>query len=285
MTIKRRTIFLITVIFTLCLFQAGCSKLNKYNIGIGTKNNDFDYIKQGKVNKIVIENTRDKGFRFEITNESAIMNLYDILSSAKAVSQQSSLQPDYIFDMYEGSVCAYKFNYIASLDSKNSGNFYSDGKNYIVSKRIDDELISRFWNIRRPVEFENVYYESLLTTLDNYRKISDKSLKIGVDLTDDVQVERFILSIDLQKFVAKMNSKGYNAELITNADTKYDIVMNVSTEGFVNSTDGTSDGIYKCTVKFNNNKNGSEKDYYIYDDYKDGNWDIRVFADKAPSDY
>ena len=56
----------------LCLFQTGCNKLNQYNINIGTKNNDFEYIKQGKVNKIVIENTRDKGFRFEITNQSTI---------------------------------------------------------------------------------------------------------------------------------------------------------------------------------------------------------------------
>ena len=36
------------------------------------KNNDFEYIKENKINKIIIQNTRDPGYRFIVTDKKEL---------------------------------------------------------------------------------------------------------------------------------------------------------------------------------------------------------------------
>lgn len=276
--LKKAGIFFISIILIISILS-GCS------IGfINKKNKDFEYMKQGKVTKININSTRDKGFRFVVTDERAIKDIYDILSSAKSVSKKSSLKPDYTFEICTEGNKTYKFNYIAGLKKNTRGNFYSDNKSYYVSKRIDNDVISGFSNMRMPRDFKNVYYNSILSALKKYREnINDKDL-IGINIEDDVEVEQFILSSELYDFEKSLDRKGYNSNIINNDNYNYSIVMDVKTEGYktdlVNST-----GIYKCTITFQNKRYNSKKNYYIFDKYENNRWKIKVYADKKPQDF
>nr|WP_286207950.1 hypothetical protein [Clostridium caldaquaticum] len=275
---KKTLLSLFLVIFLISLFS-GCDKIDELKVRLGMKNNDFEYIKQGKIKKIVIQSTRDPGFRFIVTDKNAISELYDILSQAKPVQAKSALEPDYIFEMEEGINKVYKFNYIAGLDKKDAGNLYSDDKIYIVSKRIDNDIIKNFWNVRKPNDFNEVYYGTLLSQIEQYSQGDGKGKSIGINIYDDVEAAKFILSTDLEEFKSNLSLKVNNAELIepskTNGQTKvYDVTMSIRTVGYKTF-------LYKCEITFWDNTNKSEKKYYIQvsDNFKDGRWNTKVYTE------
>ena len=271
-----RILLLLVSLFLL----GGCSSISKLTI----KNQDFEYIRNGNVTKINISNTRDKGFKFVVTDERSIKDIYDIFSTAKSVKEKSSLQPDYVFELYTGDNVVHKFNYVAGLDNKNVGNFYSNDKSYVVSKTIDNDIIGSFWNISRPKDFSNVYYNSILAAIDNYRKNINKTDLIGINLKDDVEIAKFILSVDVEDFLNNINQNAYNATVISDAKVNYGIVMNIDTKGY--KTDIIkNEGVYKCILTFVNKKDNSEKIYYVFDNYKDNIWSIRVDAEKKPEGF
>jgi hypothetical protein len=113
--------------------------------------------------------------------------------------------------MDEGQNKIYKFNYVAGIDKNAGGNLYSDDKVYIVSKRLDNDIIQSFWNIRKPKDFNKIYYSSIIQTMSKYFKDDNKNKKIGVNLEDDVDAAKFILSVDLLDFKDKLNNSYKNA--------------------------------------------------------------------------
>ena len=246
-------------------------------VKLGVKNNDFEYIKQGRIKKIIIQSTRDKSFRFVVTDEIAIKDLYEILSSSKEVKEKSTLESDYIFEMYEGVDKVHKFNYIAGLDEKDGANLYSEDKSYIVSKRIDNDIIQNFWNIRKPIDFKTVYYDSILKVLDNYIKGEDKSKKILLDISEDNEAAKFILSTDLESFKSQLLNN-FNTVLLKDKNTEYDVLIKVKTEGYKAT-------IYKSSVTIKTKLNEKEKKYYVVAKYENGLWNIETFEDKKPDKF
>jgi hypothetical protein len=238
-------------------------------VKFGLKNKDFEYIKNNKIDKIIIQSTRDPGFRFIVTDQRTISTLYDILSSAKAVTEKSSLDPDYTFEMYEGESNVYKFNYITGLENKDTGNLYSDNKTYIVSKRIDNDIISNLWNLRKPRDFQIVYYNSLMEVLKKYKSDIDKGGKIGIDFTQDIDVLKYIYSINLEQFKTDIKSVLPNADLVKNNKDDFDETITVKTIGY--KTDK-----YRSMITVYNKKDQSEHKYYTGCDYDNSEWAIRV---------
>lgn len=273
-TKKRLNIFIVLNILILVTLLCGCNKLNELEVKAGLKNSDFEYIKQGKVKQVIIQNTRDQGFKFVVTDQSAIKNLYDILSSAKKVSKKSSLAPDYVFEIDEGDNKVYKFSYIAGLDKKDSGNLYSKGKVYIVSNRIDNDIINNFWNTRMPPNnFKSVYYGSIMDTLNKYFSGKDKNQKIGINLKDDIDAQRFILSTEEEEFKSDLSNKFKNASIGNNDEDNYDVWVTIKTEGYKST-------LYKMTVTFLDRKSQSEKNYYVQDTYSSGGWSQSISENK-----
>ncbi|WP_291632311.1 hypothetical protein [Clostridium sp.] len=268
------------IIFSFIIIAAfiftGCKSFDQIKVKLGLKNNDFEYIKQGRIKKIIIQSTRDKSFRFVVTDEIAIKDLYEILSSAKEVTVKSTLESDYIFEMYEGVDKVYKFNYIAGLDDKDGANLYSADKSYIVSKRIDNDIIQNFWNIRKPIDFNTVYYDSILKVLDNYIKGDVKSKKIFLDLSEDNAAAKFILSTDLEPFKSKLLNK-FNIVLLKDKNAAYDVLIKVKTEGYKAT-------IYKSSVTIKTSLIEKEKVYYVVAKYDKG-WNIETFEDKKPNNF
>jgi hypothetical protein len=256
-----------------CIFcgfaLSGCTKVEEFKIKMGLKNLDYEYIKENKVDKIVIQSTRDPGFRFIVTDSKTIKELYDILSVAKAAQEKSSLEPDYVFEMYEGEGTVHKFSYVTGLEKTEVGNLYNDDKKYIVSKRIDNDIIKNLWNLRKPREFANVYYGSFLQILKQYESEMNLNGKVGVVLSDDVEVAKYIFSMDLENFKADLKDKIPGAEIVSGNKEEYDVLITIKTLGY--KTDK-----YRSMVTVYNKQEKSEKKYYSGCVHENGEWTIRV---------
>ncbi|MCB2293105.1 hypothetical protein LGK95_06155 [Clostridium algoriphilum] len=255
----------------------GCKSIDEIKVKLGVKNNNFEYIKQGRIKKIIIQSTRDKSFRFVVTDEIAIKELYDILSTSKEVKKKSTLDPDYIFEMYEGVNKIYKFNYVAGLDKRDGANLYSADKSYIVSKRIDNDIIKNFWNIRKPIDFKTVYYDSISKVLDKYIKGDIKNKKILLNISEDTEVSKFILSTDLDSFKNRL-IKDYNTTLTKDKNAAYDVLVSVKTQGYKAT-------IYKSVISIKTSLNAKEKIYYVVGKYDKGLWNIDLFEDVKPTGF
>lgn len=282
MTNKKYLLCLIVVILLPVL--TACTNIKQLEVKLGWKNNDFEYIKQGKIKKIIIQNTRDPGFKFSVTDQKAIEELYNILSSAKTAEVKSELKPDYTFEMYEGINKVYKFNYIAGLDKKEAGNLYSEDKVYVVSKRIDNDIIKSFWNIRKPRNFKDIYYGTLLNEIEKYSEGEGKGKSIGINLYDDIEAAKFILSTDLEEFKNSLSERVSKAEIkeqpvSDSVEKNYDIIASLKTVGYKTN-------LYKAELVFSDKKQNTEKKYYIIvlDEHKDGRWRTKV-SDKKPDDF
>lgn len=290
MKFKNR-IICVLVLLLFCLNFTGCSTLDKVEVKLGLKNQDFEYIKQGKIDKIIIQNTRDKGFKFTVTDPSTISDLYDILSSAKSVQKKSSLQPDYTFEMDEGTDKIYKFNYIVGLDPKYDGNLYSDSKNYIVSNRLDSDIIKSLWNINIPKDFKDVYYSSIIQVLKNYLKDGKANKKVGINLNLDIDALKYILSVELDDFKTTLSKEVPSAEIASD-NKNYDCLAEVETQGYKRGVSkdtyksltgkdmgdkmGDSMYTYKMIVTITDNSTKSEIKYYVWDLNVDNSWQFYI---------
>lgn len=279
MKIKKLTSFFI--VLAIVFSFSGCDRIDKIEVKMGLKNQDFNYMQQGKITKIVIQSTRDKGFRFVVTSSKTINEIYDILSSAKPAKTKSTLSPDYTFDLYKSDKVKYdSFNYIAGLDKKDGGNLYNGKKSYIVSNRIDNDILKDFWDTdtkRLPTSFSKVYYPMILNALSKYQSsVNAKDKKVGINIKDDVEAAKFILSTEVDDFKKKLDD---NVSMITDDGSNVDISELVSTYGYKSD-------VYKCIITFYDKKTMIQKKYYLvgkYGSYKD-NWDIKIY-DKEPDDF
>ncbi|KOF57176.1 MULTISPECIES: hypothetical protein [Clostridium] len=279
MRLKRLVSFFILIL--LIFSTSACEKVDKIQVKMGLKNEDFNYMKQGKIRKIIIQSTRDRGFRFVVTSPETINEIYDILSSAKIASQKSTLDPDYIFDLYKSDKVKYdSFYYIAGIDKKDGGNLYNNKKKYIVSGRIDNDIIKDFLDIdakRLPNNFNKVYYPMILQALNQYESSGvDKNKTIGINFKDDVNALKYILSTDIEDFKKKLPS---NASIIKDDKVSTDIVEKVETRGY--KTDA-----YKCKITFYDNKTMIQKVYYAVCSYDKGkySWTISI-SDSQPANF
>lgn len=274
---KKKLLTCILAVMLACITLTGCSGIDGLRVKLGLKNNDFEYIKQNKIKKIVIQSTRDPGFRFVVTDQNAISELYYILSAARQVDQKSNLDADYIFELDEGQGTVHKFKYVAGLDRSESGNLYSSDKIYVVSKRIDNDIINNFWDIRKPKNFQDVYYNSILDAIDKYFNDKDKTAVIGVNLKDDVDIAKFLLSTDLEDFKDNLNGRYKHIELVGDNKDKYDMLVTVKTQGYKST-------MYKSIITFWDKEKQTEVKYYVNDKHQNGSWDIEI-SETKPNDF
>lgn len=263
-------IFLVVLIF---IPLSGCSKIDNLKVKMGLKNNDFDYMTENKVDKIVIQSNRDPRFRFVVTDKGTIQDLHKILSEAKVANEKTSLEPDYIFEIHQNDETVIKFNYVVGLQEKKQGNFYNDDKAYVVSKRIDNDIIRNLSTLTKPRKFEELYYDTILKFIDKYGDSFDTNKKIGINISDDVEVLKYVLSTDLEYFKDRLNDKLPNAEVVNKNKNDFDILVNVKTYGYKTT-------IYKSIITLQDKSNNTENKYYVLCNYEDNSWSIDVSKEK-----
>ena len=266
---KKTKFLIICFLIIMSTSFVGCSLVDKGMIKLGFKNDDFEYINESKVDKIIIQSSRDAGFRFVVTDNSAITDIYDILSKGKIKDKRTSLDPDYIFEIHMGDeVKSYKYS--VSVDERGVGNFYDDEKAYEISKNLDDTIIQNLSFIRKPRDFENVYYNTILKVIEKKKsELTGTEHKVGIDITGDVDCLKYMFSIDIKKFEKNLDKAIPNAKLIKNNADEFDTIITVKNKGY-------NSKIFKTTIIVDDKKDKIYETYYVEGNYEYKDWTITV---------
>lgn len=261
-----------TVMFILTINLSACGIVD--NIKSKFEDNGyFDNI--GQVDQISIQSVRDKSFKFLVTDDKAIVNMYNILSKAKVSETKSDLQPDYIFEFKMGDE-VINYNYVVGAYE---GNFYNDEVSLTVSKRLDEGILQNLSIIRKPRDFEYIYYEPILDVIDELSKTLDyKSKKVGIDLKGDVDCLKYIFSTDLEDFLNKAKKTAPNIEIIDNNESDFDIVIRIKNRGHSTTE-------YKSNITVEDKKENVDYYYYIVGENEYKEWNINIYTeDNLPKD-
>ena len=275
MVLLKKTIksIIITLVVILSLNLSSCGLVDNIKNGFKTKNNYFDSLSQ--VDQISIQNVRDHSFRFLVTDEKAIVNMYEFLSTSDVSQVKSDLQPDYIFEIKMGDKVE-KYNYVVGAYE---GNFYNDEVSFTVSKRLDEGILQNLSIIRKPRDFEYIYYQPILDVINNLSKTLDyKSQKVGIDIKDDVDCLKYIFSTDLKNFLQKAKKISSNIQIIDNNEGDFDIIIRIKNRGHSTTE-------YKSTITVEDKKQKNEYLYYVVGDNQYKEWNINIYTeDNIPKD-
>lgn len=265
----KRYILLIFLLISILSFS-GCTVIESMEKKLGLKNEYFEYLNSNNVEKISIQSIRDNGFKFIVTEESAIKEMYSLLSKAKVSENKSNLEADYKFEFDLGDEVK-EFYYVVGTDE---GNFYNDDNIFSVSKRLDEGIINNLSFIRKPRDFDYIYYQSILDVLQIASKnnnINDYS--VGVNIKGDIDCLKYVISKDLNTFLEKAQQIVPNIKLIDNNEAEFDVVVTVKNRGY----DSTN---FKTLITINNKKENTENKYYVValNEFKE--WSIDVLESK-----
>lgn len=269
------SIIVLSVLITASIMLSGCTFTDNLQVKMKLKNEQFEYIKQNRIDKIVIQNGRDSGFRFVVTDNKAITDIYKILADGKEVSKRSSLDPDYVFEVYIGEEIK-KYQYVVGDNDSNTGNFYDDDKAFSVPKNLENTIMQNLSFIRKPRNFEYIYYQSILKVIQDKKDVLSKAKKVGIDINGDTDCLKYIFSVDLEEFKKNLNNALPNVALVNNDSGDFDTVIKVKNRGY-NST------IFKTLITIENKIDKSSDRYYIMAEYNYKDWDIKISEpNKAP---
>lgn len=256
------TVVLIGIITTF----SGCSVVENIEKKLGWKTDYFQYLNSENVEQISIQSMRDLGFKFIVTEGSAKNTMYNLLSKAQKSTEKSNLEPDYIFEFDLGDEVK-KFYYVVGSES---GNFYNDTDVYTVSNRIDEVIIQNLSFIRKPKEFNYIYYKPILEVLKKVEpSLKDKDYKIGINIKSDADCLKYIFSNDLKDFTSDAEKIISNVELVQTTTAGYDVVITVKNRGYDTL-------VYKTAIIVNNKRENTEETYYVVAQYEYKKWNISI---------
>lgn len=272
---KSLVMFLVLIMIVTPL--SGCSVINDLAVDLNFRNEKFDYIKQNKVDKIIIQNVRDNGFRFIVNDSKAVNDIYKILSKGKECKEKSSLDPDYMFEIWIGDDVK-KYSYVVGANSSRVGNFYDDENAFSVPKNLENTIMQNLSFIRKPRNFEYIYYASILKVVESNKDLLSNG-KVGIDISGDVDCLKYVFSKDLEEFKKNLNKLIPNVGLVNNNREDFDIIIKVKNRGY-NST------AFKTLITIDNKLDKSFKSYYITAEYIYKDWEINVSkANVMPQDW
>ena len=256
------TVVLIGIITTF----SGCSVVENIEKKLGWKTEYFEYLDSKNLEQISIQSTRDLGFKFIVTEGSAKNTMYNLLCKAQKSDKKSRLDPDYIFEFDLGDEVK-QFYYVVGSDS---GNFYSDTDIYTVSNRIDEVIIQNLSFIRKPKEFNYIYYRPILEVIEKIEpSLKDKDYKIGINIKSDADCLKYIFSNDLKNFISEADKIISNVELVQTTTAGYDVVITIKNRGYDTL-------VYKTAITVNNKRENTEEIYYVVAQYEYKKWNISI---------
>lgn len=267
MKYKRRLWICVLLILSTTLY--GCSIIDNSLVKFGFRNKDFDYMVDSKVEKIIIQNSRDTGFRFVVTDSRAINDMYEILRSGNVKKEKTSLDSDYVFEIHMAGGDIKYYNYVVSVAEKDVGNFYNDEVAYDISSNLDETILNNLEFIRKPKSFDDIYYNSILKVLSlNKDELTKSENKVGINISGDVDCLKYMFSVALQDFEKDIKHIIPSAEL-TNNNESFDTIISVRNNGY-------NSKLFKTIITVNNKKDKIYETYYVKGAYEYKEWDISV---------
>ncbi|PRR83299.1 hypothetical protein [Clostridium vincentii] len=260
---------IVSVLVVMMTTLSGCGIIDSGLVKLNFRNNDFEYIKENKVNKIVIQSSRDSGFKFVVNDSNAINDIYKILCKGKVKGEKTSLDPDYVFEVYAGDEVK-SYNYVVSVDERGVGNFSDEDTAYLISKNLDDTILQNLSIIRKPRDFEDIYYNTILKVLEKDKdELTLNGNTVGVDILGDVDCLKYMLSVDLKSFENKLEEVVPGTKIINKDASKFDTIITVKNRGY-------NSQIFKTTIILDNKKDKSYETYYVQGTYEYKSWQIEV---------
>lgn len=265
---NNKFLILLALVGMFCMFiLSGCEFTDNIAVKLNFKNDQFEYIKENRVDKIIIQNVRDSGFRFIVNDPSAIEDVYNMLSKGREVSEKSSLDPDYIFEIWIGDEVK-KYEYVVGANERSKGNFYDDEHIFSISKNLDNTIMQNLSFIRKPRDFEYVYYQSILKVIElKKQELSDNN--VGIDISGDVDCLKYMFSMELEEFKKNLRKQLPSVDLVKNNQSDFDAVIKVKNRGY-NST------LFKTLITVEDKKDKVYENYYITAEYNYKDWDINI---------
>jgi len=262
--IKYLTVALLIAMISLL---SGCGIIDTGLVKLNFRNNDFEYIKENKVNKIVIQSARDSGFKFVVNDSNAINDIYNILCKGKVKGEKTSLDPDYVFEVYVGDEVK-SYNYVVSVDERGVGNFSDENTAYLISKNLDETILQNLSTIRKPRDFEKIYYNSILKVLEKDKdQLTANGNVVGIDILGDVDCLKYMLSVDLKSFESKLDDVVPGTKIVKKDASNFDTILTVKNRGY-------NSKIFKTTIVVDNKKDKSYETYYVQGKYDYKEWEI-----------
>lgn len=274
---KKTRIILFGVLLSLITSFTGCALIDDGLVKLSFHNDDFDYIKENKIDKIIIQSARDSGFSFVVTDTNAIDDIYNILKKGNLCTEKTSLDTDYIFEVHMGDDVK-KYNYVVYLDEKGVGNFYDDSNSYKISNNLDETILQNLSFVRKPRDFEGVYYDSILKILEMKKDIlSNSNNKVGIDIAGDVDCLKYMFSVDLESFKKDIDNTISGTQLINNNSEDFNTIITVKNKGY-------SSNVFKTTINVDDRVNKVYETYYIQCKYEYKKWNFTISEpNKKPS--
>ena len=273
---RKAKVTLLSIFLVTMTILGGCNPIESIEKKFGIRNEYFEFLNNNNVSKISIQSTRDPGFKFIVTEDSAIKNMYQLLAKSKVSKSKSTLEPDYIFEFQIGEEVR-NFYYVVGSDE---GNFYNDNDIFTTSKRLDEGIIQNLSFIRKPRYFDYIYYQSILDVLNVIKdKIKLSDYNIGINIQGDIECLKYVFSIDLKRFLEKARKIAPNIDLVKNNDENFDLVITVKNRGY----DSTN---YKTKITVNDRIQKYTDEYFItaVNEFKE--WNIKVSeANNKPKDW
>lgn len=274
---NRKFIFVILSVLLTTIMLSGCTFVDNMEVKMNLRNEKFDYMKENTVDKIIIQNVRDSGFRFIVSDSQAINDIYTSLAKGKIAKEKTTLNPDYIFEVWMGDEVK-KYDYVVGSNSRGVGNFYDDEYAFSVPKNLENTIMQNLSFIRKPRDFQYIYYQSILKVAEA-KKDSISDLKVGIDISGDTDCLKYVFSNQLEEFKKNLKKILPNSDIVDNNSKDFDVIITVNNRGF-------SSKIFKTLISVENKIDKSLEKYYISAEYNLKTWDINISeANKKPQDW
>lgn len=243
-TVKnRKFIFVILSVLLTTIMLSGCTFVDNMEVKMNLRNEKFDYMKENTVDKIIIQNVRDSGFRFIVSDSQAINDIYTSLAKGKIAKEKTTLNPDYIFEVWMGDEVK-KYDYVVGSNSRGVGNFYDDEYAFSVPKNLENTIMQNLSFIRKPRDFQYIYYQSILKVAEA-KKDSISDLKVGIDISGDTDCLKYVFSNQLEEFKKNLKKILPNSDIVDNNSKDFDVIITVNNRGF-------SSKIFKTLISVEN---------------------------------
>lgn len=253
----KRIILFSSIIIMLLMTSCVSGRRNTKILNMG-----FD---KAAIDRIVIVSSRG-GVKYTIIDDKSISRIKNIIVRGKDAETDSKLEPDFLFEFYDGKSIVASFDYIAGISDKKTANLTDDkGSLYHISTMIEDEFVKRIMksNVNKNV---SEYYISLLEKVIESSDIKEGS-DVVVDLSEDDTVTEYILSVDQKRILDSIDKKRVSVKLPGEAQNQ-DYTINVITDSY---TDTKS----KTTVSVTN-KEKVKTTYYLEGTFENNKWSYYI---------
>jgi hypothetical protein len=233
---KKKIIFLMLLALINTMFTA-CSR-NKAN-----PNMEKAGLGKEKIQRINIVNSRSNQ-KYTFSQERSKERFQNIVLRAVEVTEDTKLDPDFIFDFYSETKKLGSFKYIAGIDSKDVANLIDEeNRLYHIDSSIENEFFKRMIKARQD-DFVPQYYTSLIQKI--LEKLPPKSnTRVVVDIRKDTIVTGSLISVNQKRILDNITKSGFEVKYPGEIE-KPDYFITVTTKSY-NASKKIADAVVSVT--------------------------------------